>query len=171
MDHLQTRVTEDDVMAAILHEETTFTVLPDGVTTICQLTLDNGYTVNGQSACVDPANFDQNTGRKYSYDDAMRKVWPLLGFRLADLKYEAAAAMEMESAILGVGDRVNYFEHLNGEVAGPLAGIVASTPAEGFVNVSVLDGSGQWHARPNALVLADFEPAPDGVRYFVRPIL
>lgn len=76
------RVTEADVDAAIVGD--TYTVLPDGRTTICTLTLDNGYTVRGEASCVCVENFDRALGEQYSYADARRRVWPLLGFRLAD---------------------------------------------------------------------------------------
>ena len=76
------RVTPNDVDEAIAKVE--YIVLPDGRTTICMLTLDNGYTVNGQSACVCAENFDEELGRKFSMDAAREKIWPLLGFRLAD---------------------------------------------------------------------------------------
>lgn len=52
-------------------------------TTVCVIELDNGYTVTGYSACVDPANFDLGLGVKYSREDAYEKLWPLLGFELA----------------------------------------------------------------------------------------
>ena len=42
------RVTPEQVEAAIIGE--TYTVLPNGRTTVCQLTLDNGFTVEGMSA-------------------------------------------------------------------------------------------------------------------------
>lgn len=75
-------VTIEQVQAAIKGE--TYTVLPDGRTTICQLTLDNGFTVDGKSACVSIANFNEALGNKYSREDAVSKVWAFLGFRLAD---------------------------------------------------------------------------------------
>lgn len=75
-------VTIDDVMAAIKSE--TYTVLPNGRTTICQLTLDNGFTVEGQSACVSIENFDPVKGNHYARGRAIDEVWKLLGFRLAD---------------------------------------------------------------------------------------
>lgn len=76
------RVTIEMIEAAIMHE--TYTVLPDGRTTICQLTLDNGFTVDGHSACVSKENFDAALGNKYSREAAVSKVWAFLGFRLAD---------------------------------------------------------------------------------------
>ena len=76
------RVTEQDVDAAI--RGAAYTVLPDQRTTICTLTLDNGYTVRGEASCVCIETFDRALGEQYSFLDARRKVWPLLGFRLAD---------------------------------------------------------------------------------------
>ena len=79
---VQTKVTLEDVQAAIKGE--TYIVLPNGRTTICQLTLDNGFTVEGQSSCVHQENFHLQLGREYAREDAEKKVWMLLGFRLAD---------------------------------------------------------------------------------------
>lgn len=50
--------------------------------TLCVLTLDNGFTVLGESACASPENFDSDVGRRIARADAVRKVWPLLGFAL-----------------------------------------------------------------------------------------
>ena len=57
--------------------------------TICILTLKNGFTVLGQSACVDRRNYDKALGEGYARADAVKKLWPLLGFRLADKLYGA----------------------------------------------------------------------------------
>lgn len=76
------RVTIEQVEAAIREE--TYTVLPDGRTTICQLTLDNGFTVDGHSACVSKENFNPEIGNKFAREEAVKKVWGYLGFRLSD---------------------------------------------------------------------------------------
>lgn len=52
--------------------------------TFCVLVLDNGFTVTGESACASPENFDPEIGRKVARQNAINKVWPLLGFRLRD---------------------------------------------------------------------------------------
>jgi hypothetical protein len=52
--------------------------------TLCTIRLDNGYSVRGESACVDPANYNKEIGEKLAYDDAFRKLWPLFGFLLAE---------------------------------------------------------------------------------------
>ena len=52
--------------------------------TICLLTLKNGFTVTGESACASPENFDTEIGQKIAKANAREKIWPLLGFRLKD---------------------------------------------------------------------------------------
>lgn len=55
-----------------------------GLLTFCVLTLRNGFTVTGESACASPENFDAEIGRKIARQNAVEKIWPLLGFRLRD---------------------------------------------------------------------------------------
>lgn len=52
--------------------------------TMCNIALDNGYSVRGESACVDPVNFNQEIGQQLAFEDAFRKLWPLYGFLLAE---------------------------------------------------------------------------------------
>lgn len=56
--------------------------------TFCVLVLKNGYTVTGESACVSPENFDAALGRKIARQNAVSKVWPLLGFALKQRLHE-----------------------------------------------------------------------------------
>jgi hypothetical protein len=76
------KVTLDGIKAKIKGE--TYLVLPDGRTTLCILDLENGYTIKGLSACVDPAEFDLNLGRKYAFEDAFKQIWALEGYLLAE---------------------------------------------------------------------------------------
>lgn len=78
---VKNKVEASDLERVIADE--TYVLLPDGRTTICQLTLLNGYTVMGKSACVDLANYNEQTGHHYARIDAVRQLWPLLGFALA----------------------------------------------------------------------------------------
>ena len=57
--------------------------------TFCVLVLRNGFTVTGESACASPENFDAEIGRKVARQNAVEKMWPLLGFRLRDRLAEA----------------------------------------------------------------------------------
>lgn len=59
-------------------------------TTICSIWLDNGFSVRGESACVDPANFNADIGKKLAYDQAFAKLWPLFGFLLAEGRHRRA---------------------------------------------------------------------------------
>jgi hypothetical protein len=78
----RTAVSLNDIQDKV--KKTTYTLLPDGKTTVCQLHMENGYTINGHSACVDPANYNQALGEKYAYEDAINKAWPLEGYLLAE---------------------------------------------------------------------------------------
>ena len=53
-----------------------------GLLTFCVLVLRNGFTVTGESACASPENFDAELGRKIARQNAVSKVWPLMGYEL-----------------------------------------------------------------------------------------
>ena len=55
-----------------------------GLLTFCVLVLRNGFTVTGESACASPENFDAEIGRKIARQNAVNKVWPLMGYALKD---------------------------------------------------------------------------------------
>lgn len=61
--------------------------------TFCVLVLKNGYTVTGESACVSRENFDAEIGRRVARDNAKKKIWPLLGFRLCEARHQAPAEL------------------------------------------------------------------------------
>jgi hypothetical protein len=55
-----------------------------GLLTFCVLVLRNGFTVTGESACVSPENFDAELVRKIARQNAITKVWPLMGYALRE---------------------------------------------------------------------------------------
>ena len=57
--------------------------------TFCVLVLRNGFTVTGESACASPENFDAEIGRKIARQNAVAKIWPLLGFALKERLHAA----------------------------------------------------------------------------------
>lgn len=81
------KVTPGEVQAAIKKVE--YMLLMDGRTTLALVTLDNGFTVRGESSCVDIKNFNKEEGEKIALRDATRKIWAFLGFRLADRLHQA----------------------------------------------------------------------------------
>lgn len=48
--------------------------------TICMITLNNGYTVVGHSACINPDDYDMHIGRQVAYKKAEDQIWGLLGY-------------------------------------------------------------------------------------------
>lgn len=50
--------------------------------TFCVLLLRNGFTVTGESACASPENFDAELGKKIARQNAVAKIWPLMGYEL-----------------------------------------------------------------------------------------
>lgn len=69
----------EDVIKEIRMEE--FIRPKGGTMTICVLTMKNGFQVIGESACVDPKDFDEKIGRQIAYDRAFGEVWKLVGFK------------------------------------------------------------------------------------------
>ena len=61
--------------------------------TFCVLVLKNGFTVTGESACASPENFDAEIGRRIARENAVQKIWPLMGYELRS-KLVAQAAPE-----------------------------------------------------------------------------
>lgn len=63
---------------------------PGTTTTVCLLTLKNGFSVVGESACASPENFDEALGKKIAHDNARNKIWQLEGYLLRQRLHEAA---------------------------------------------------------------------------------
>ncbi len=74
------RVTKDHIESVIVSEQ--YHVFPGTTFTACLLSLRNGYTVIGESACASPQNFDAALGRKIARDNAFNKIWALEGYLL-----------------------------------------------------------------------------------------
>lgn len=64
--------------------------------TFCVLTLQNGFTVTGESACASPENFDAELGRKIARDNAINKVWMLEGYLLKQQLHDASRQGEVD---------------------------------------------------------------------------
>jgi hypothetical protein len=52
--------------------------------TFCVLELRNGFTVTGESACASPENFDAEIGRRIARENAVQKMWALMGYALKE---------------------------------------------------------------------------------------
>jgi hypothetical protein len=81
------KVTKEGIDARIVKES--YTVLPDSTVTICNILLENGFSVRGESACVDPRNFNMEIGQQLAHRDAYSKLWQLEGYLLAEKRFQA----------------------------------------------------------------------------------
>lgn len=54
------------------------------VLSVCLLTMKNGFTVVGKAAPADAANFNQDVGFTFAREDAIRQLWPLMGYAMRD---------------------------------------------------------------------------------------
>ena len=81
------RVTPERLEEVIVGED--YYIFPGTTLTVCCLTLVNGYTVLGQSACASAENFDEELGRKIARNDAKDKIWALEGYALRNQLVES----------------------------------------------------------------------------------
>ncbi len=80
------RLTPSLIDATIVGEE--FHVFEGACLTVCCLTLQNGFTVTGESACVSPENFNAKIGQDIARQNARDKIWVLEGYLLKQKLYE-----------------------------------------------------------------------------------
>jgi hypothetical protein len=80
------RVTEDMICSKIKNID--FTVMPSGKAVVCEITLENGFTVRGESAVVDPANFILEIGQNIAFTHAVDKIWEVEGYLMQERKYQ-----------------------------------------------------------------------------------
>jgi len=74
------RLNPDHIDSVI--EKCEFHIFKGSQLTVCCLTLKNGFTVTGESACASPENFDKEIGEKVAARNAREKIWVLEGYLL-----------------------------------------------------------------------------------------
>ena len=80
------RVTPEIVDSKIVGES--YTTLPSGKTLVCELILQNGFSVRGHSSVVSPENFNEQIGIEVSRRDAREKIWELEAYLLQERLYQ-----------------------------------------------------------------------------------
>lgn len=73
-----------DSAVCVVHGERPDDDEPLARLTFCMLTLRNGFTVTGESACASPENFNAEIGRRIARENAVAKIWPLMGYALRE---------------------------------------------------------------------------------------
>lgn len=76
------KVQQSEVSQAIVNE--TYTMLPSGRVVVCELTMENGYTVTGKAAVVYAGNMDFAIGCKIARQRAVEELYQILGFLVAE---------------------------------------------------------------------------------------
>ncbi len=76
------RLNPDHIDSVI--EKADYHIFEGSQTTVCCLTLKNGFSVIGESACASPENFDKEIGEKIAARNAREKIWALEGYLLKD---------------------------------------------------------------------------------------
>ena len=72
------KLTSEDLEALI--EAVEYTSVPASTATVCVLRLHCGFIVTGQSACLNPEDFDLEIGKDIAYEKAFEKLWDLEGY-------------------------------------------------------------------------------------------
>lgn len=75
-------VTTESIQAKII--DVSYHVFEGTTTTHCMITVRNGFTFTGESACVDPANFNKKLGEEIAYRNAFNKIWSHEGYLLQE---------------------------------------------------------------------------------------
>jgi len=79
MYEIDNSLTMEKIMGLIVSQE--FIVMGKK-TTVCCITLKNGFEIIGYSACVDPKNFNRSMGESLAMEKAVDKIWELEGYLL-----------------------------------------------------------------------------------------
>lgn len=83
--------------------------------THCLIIMENGFQVTGESACVDPKNYDQAIGEKCAYENAFEKIWMIEGYLLQEkLNCKKSAYELFADAFAEELNKVESNQFLNG---------------------------------------------------------
>lgn len=104
------RSTPTQVESAIA--DTKYVLLPDRRSTLCAITLVNGFTVHGISSMVSGEDYDQEVGRLTAYKKAFSEVRDVLAVLMVEKRYQEQQAQNIQ-ALQGTGF---YFKHHKGGI-------------------------------------------------------
>ena len=83
------RVFKSDIEKKI--KKVDYIILPNTTVTICNITLENGFSVRGESACIDERNFNMKIGQEIAYRNAFNQIWDLEGYLLKEKIFQGEA--------------------------------------------------------------------------------
>lgn len=82
-EHLNRKIDKKEILGLIA--ETTYHRVEDSTMTLCRLRLKNSTIVHGESACINPDDFDEKLGKESAFNDALDKLWELEGYHRKSL--------------------------------------------------------------------------------------
>lgn len=105
----------DTIFVESLIQQVEYSLLPNGRSTLCQITLNNGLTVEGISPTVFSDYYDTEQGCKNAHQRAMRKVWGMAKTLYAEAIYRNKLEIKelQENKAKGLG---MYFQHYSGAI-------------------------------------------------------
>lgn len=101
----------------------------------CVLVLGNGFTITGESACASPENFNAEIGRRIARENAMAKVWSLMGDPLALPAPDAPKLLDMVEIAKAAG--IDLPLHLGHEAGKYVKARVAHIETERIIAGSI----------------------------------
>lgn len=89
------KITPEHVQSVISHAQ--FHRFTGTTVTVCCITLKNGHTVVGQSACADPEEFNGDLGQQLAYEDAKNKIYGLEAYLLSEALFQESRETNEEA--------------------------------------------------------------------------
>ena len=142
------RLTPALIDATILAE--TFHVFLGTTLTVCVLTLQNGFTVTGESAAASPENFDQAIGRRIARENARAKIWALEGYMLRTRLFEREHGL-VPALVTAPAHAGSLFDELQKELAEALD-LVTILATDMPMADDMAQRVGMWASRSRGLV-------------------
>lgn len=90
MKNLPNKVTPGAIEHILAQSKTEFVKLGKK-TTHCMITVPSGFEITGESSCIDPTEYTQVLGEKFSKERAVQTLYMLEGYMLASERMEQEA--------------------------------------------------------------------------------
>lgn len=91
MADIKKTITQEDIDTLLAEAEVGVATVHDKCTMV-SVKLKSGFIITESSACVDPANYDVETGFNICMDHIANKLWELEGYALQKKLYEEGLA-------------------------------------------------------------------------------
>lgn len=102
MSDLPNTVTKEQLDDLVAKSSVEYAVF-DSKLTVAVITLPNKFKVTGEASCVDANNFDKALGERYALENAVKKLWELEGYLLAERLYHRAEWLNNQTGNLPAG--------------------------------------------------------------------